>query len=1020
MALSCPFAFTTSLCILKMYINPPSGLRYISALILSLFLLIPLRPAYPQSEPRDSYVINRWGMEHGLPQSSVNDFIQTRDGYIWLATFGGLVRFDGVQFTTFDRSNTQGLSSDRILRLYEDPDGSIWIGTEMGFLRWQSGSFETFFFEIDSQYFSPRIAKFDNHNALWVVVDESIRRFNGLEFDEIIPERHENLAIAALADSAGTWLATNTEIFKTTGTDAIFIADASHLITSEIVEILEFPKNSGIVFIASSRNGILRYENGNFQQFTQDHGLPSLWTHSMIIDNSGRMWVASFNGISYWNGSRFTSFDALDAVEPGLVTRLMNDNEGNYWAGTAGNGLFRFRPSIITNIDQTRGLSYELMLSLTNLNDGTALFATNCGGVFHWDGARATPAPVNDYLPNLCIWSVLQDSEGWIWMGSRGLYKTRSINEPGFFYDASNGFDCGEVFAMEEDSSGNLWIGCLDGLFKYQNDTFHKFTSNEGLSYNDVRSIFEDNAGNLWIGTSIGLNKMVDGVITPISLFGNLSIPEPYIRAVYQDTDGTMWFGSYGHGIFRIKNGAVSQITRASGLFDNVVSHLVEDAAGNFWMGSNRGISRVRKNDLNAYSDGRLARVQSYSYGTADGMKSAETNGGFQPSVISDNRGNLYFPTVAGVAVVAVNDVTYNEVPPPVFLESLFSGATEVPMQDVITLGHDNAYLQINYTALSFRDPEKIQFRYMMEGLDNTWFDVGSSRSALYTQIPPGQYTFRVLASNNDGVWNTDGTSLSIVVTPPFWGQTWFRMLVLLGIYGSVVGFFYLRVNRLQKVNETKRRFSQQLIESQELERKRIAAELHDGLGQQILVIKNRVELARLQIDNKEALQKQLDEIADSASDSIRDVRNISHALRPVHLEKFGITEALTSLCDELQQTTGIEWSYLVDNIDGLIPSGQEINIYRVIQEATSNIQHHSSANNASVMISRKQKSIQAVIWDDGIGIDKDDVAAKKGTLAGFGLQGMFERIESLGGHLTMESTPGNGTVIKFEIFFNV
>ena len=991
-------------------------LKHTFGLILILFLVISIPRLDGQGIDHDSFVFNRWGMEDGLPQSSVNDIIQTRDGYIWMATFGGLVRFDGVQFTTFDRSNTPGMYSDRILELFEAPDSSIWMSTEKGFLRLKSGIIESFLFEVNSQYISPQIIVMDSIGTLWIVVSNQIWRFNGVEFERIIPIRQESFSAGALADSSGVWLVSDNEIIKTSGEDAVVIADLSVFTDSEIVGILEYPAGSGTIFLATSRGGILKYNNGTVRQYTQQDGLPSLWTRSLMTDNAGNLWATSFGGVSFWNGSGFTRFEALSNTTTSLVTSILHDLEGNYWAGTSGDGFYRFRNSIITTIDQNQGLANESMLSLTTLSDGTALFATNCGGVFHWNGEAASHPPVNDYLPNLCIWSVFQDSEGWIWMGSRGLYKTMSLDTPGIFYDSSNGFDCSEVFAITEDSSGTIWIGCLDGLVAYRDNTFKKYTSEDGLSYNDVRTIFEAADGTLWIGTSIGLNSIKNGIISNIPLTDTDGITEPYVRAIHQDSEGVLWIGTYGNGIFRIKNGKVHQITRASGLFDNVVSHLVEDDAGNFWLGSNRGISRVRKDDLNAYFAGALMQVQTYSYSNSDGLKSAETNGGFQPNVISDDRGYLYFPTVAGVAVVSTRDVQYNEIPPTVNIESLYSGVVEVPMQDKIILSYDNAFLQINYTALSFRDPAKILFRYRLEGLDDTWVDVGTARTALYTKIPPGQYTFRVIASNNDGVWNMEGASLPIEVIPPFWAKTWFRVLVMFSLYGIVIGFFYLREQRLKQISETKKRFSQQLIESQELERKRIAGELHDGLGQQILVIKNRVELARIQIDNRDALKSQLDEIAGSATDSIAEVRHIAHGLRPVHLEKFGITEALNTLCDELQQTSGVEWSYHIANIDGLIPSGQEINLYRVVQEATNNILRHSAASNASVMISRKQKSIEAVIWDDGKGINFEYVESKKGTLTGFGLQGMHERIESLGGVLKVETAEEDGTVIKFEI----
>jgi signal transduction histidine kinase len=255
---------------------------------------------------------------------------------------------------------------------------------------------------------------------------------------------------------------------------------------------------------------------------------------------------------------------------------------------------------------------------------------------------------------------------------------------------------------------------------------------------------------------------------------------------------------------------------------------------------------------------------------------------------------------------------------------------------------------------------------------------------------------------------------------PPFWAETWFWALLLTSLYTITIVILYLNLQRKKREIVTKTRFSHHLIESQEEERKRIATALHDGLGQQILVIKNRVELARLQIDDRDALKTNLDEMADSAVISISDIRNIAHGLRPVHLEKFGLTEAINSLCDGFQQSAELDFSYTIDTIDGLIPAGLEINFYRVIQQAISNIQHQTNAKNASVIIKRKQNTISAVIVNDGKEIQFPEVKPQEKMPLRFVLQGMNERIESLGGLLRVESSEGDGTEIKIEIPINV
>ena len=345
-------------------------------------------------------------------------------------------------------------------------------------------------------------------------------------------------------------------------------------------------------------------------------------------------------------------------------------------------------------------------------------------------------------------------------------------------------------------------------------------------------------------------------------------------------------------------------------------------------------------------------------------------------------------------------------------IEKLSSENMDFALNEKVTLPHDHAIFRIDYTALNFREPEKIQFRYRLEGLNDSWIDIGTDRSALYTKIPPGDYTFNVTASNSDGVWHPEGASFQIFVEPPFWNTNWFYSLVTLLFLTSGPSVYYWRVQKLKKENERQKRFTQQLIDSQEQERRRIAAELHDELGQQILIIKNRAELAQMQVDDPGFIDEQIAEIKESAVRSIADVRNISHGLRPVHLEKFGLTEAIETLCEQLERTSSIDWSYHAENIDGLIPKEKEINFYRIIQEATNNIQKHAMAKEAMVIVKKDEMKIEAKIWDNGKGFNAED----QKVLSGLGFSGMKERVETLGGILKVKSTKGEGTQLIVSI----
>ncbi len=989
-------------------------LTYVALVLFSI--AFPFSFLFAQENDVSNYLTKQWEMKDGLPQSSANDILQTKDGYIWLATFGGLVRFDGVNFTTYNHFNTKGMRSERILNLFEDSHGALWLSTENGFIRFENGECTSYLIMKESQVYSPLKVTEDSRGVLWITAIEKIYRFTGTSFVEVPIIKDKEKADQAIHNRSGVWLAHGQQIFRTLGDSIFQLIELSSVLKNNIQDMVEYPKDSGIYFFATSGSGVGRYENGKTTFFTEKEGLSSVSVRKLFIDRENNLWVNCYNGLSKWVGNRFVLFNVISSSKEIQYKDILLDSEGNYWIGTSSQGLFKIRPALISTIGFDQGLKNDKMLSITKLKNGTFLFSANCGGIYEWDHKKAIYSSVNKYLPNLCVWSVFQDSKNRIWFGSRSLYVTPDLNKKGKVFEISTPGKSNEVFAINEDRNGNIWIGTLNGFFIYDGKTFQPYSTENGLSYNDTRVFYEDKSGSMWIGTSAGINKFKNDKITHIKFHesekDSLHSIEPYIRAIYEDSDGTMWFGTYGNGLIRLKNRKVNFITTDQGLFDNIVSHIVEDENGNFWMGSNRGISRVSKIELDDLCDGKITEVHSFSYGEADGMESSETNGGFQPSIIKDSSGTVYFPTVSGVVRVSTRNVRYNKVPPPVVIEKLIANGNEIANSKVITLPYDSASLLIKYTALSFSEPNKVMFRYRLTSLNDTWFEAGSNRNAFYSKIPPGDYQFQVIACNNDGIWNTEGASLSITVLPPFWMTWWFRTLVVMFFMSFGPLIYYFKIRALKEKSRQQTDFAEQLIHSQEQERRRIASELHDGLGQQILVIKSRAELAMKSIQDNGKTLEHLQEITNSAISSINDVRSITHDLRPVYLEQFGLTETIKNLIDQVRQSSEIKWVYHIDNIDGIIKSEKEINFYRIVQEGINNVLKHSEASQASLMIRLSAENLTASLWDNGKGFDINE----KKKSPGLGLTGILERSKSLGGWFEIKSEPNEGTTLKIII----
>jgi signal transduction histidine kinase len=392
-------------------------------------------------------------------------------------------------------------------------------------------------------------------------------------------------------------------------------------------------------------------------------------------------------------------------------------------------------------------------------------------------------------------------------------------------------------------------------------------------------------------------------------------------------------------------------------------------------------------------------------------MVVGETNGGGQPTGLKARNGWLWFPMIKGA--VAIDPEIMNTQPPPVVIEQVRLDGVALPPSQPIRIPPGKRDLEIHYTALSLSRPEQVVFKYELNGLDSDWVNAGTRRTAYYPHLPPGIYTFKVIADNGEGVWNERGQSLQINVLPPFWSTWWFLTLVTLALIGLATLAYRIRAIRWKQAHAAQEAFSRQLLASQEAERQRIAAELHDSLGQSLLIIKNRAVLALTSFPDPESTREQLEEISAGASQAVEEVREISYNLRPYQLDRFGLTKALKALCVQASKSSGIQITADVDAIDGIFSKEAESSIYRIVQEAVNNIIKHSMAGEAALVLRRADETLLLNIHDNGQGFRPTAEAnsAEAGT-AGFGLIGIAERVRMLGGTYNLESSASQGTTI--------
>jgi len=957
------------------------------------------------------YRFDNWTTDSGLPNNSVHGIVQTPDGYLWFATSDGLARYDGVRFTTYNKGNSKGIATNRLGLLYTDTSGTLWatIGPG-GLIRYKDSSFTTYTRETGLPDDRVWCVSEDAGGAPLILTSHGIFRVSGDGFlpysspdgvykDQYAVDSSFIFAGLSYADQAGL------RVFNGGGYSTYPRSQ-----WPAGMEIKSAHQNEQGPLWIWSRNGTLyKIKDGVFTAYPI-----SEYSRKDVVsaceDNDGGIWVSIWDvGLGLLKDGRFRVYTAADGIPATQLDQVYKDREGNIWASSETMGLFRVRKATVTVLSRADGIAGNNIYPIYQDGKGDIWVGTQNDGLSRIRGGVITNFRREGSPPGTIITALCEESDGYLWIGSTdGVSRFKERGTPQF--DRPAGLPGFFALAMTAAREGGIWLGGPDGLARYKDGVFTAYktsTFGEGSDARAVVNIYEDSQGYLWLGTLAGLIRFKNGAMTTYTERDGL--PSNHVRAIYQDSEGVLWFGTYDGGLVRLKGDSFKTISTKDGLFSNGVFQILEDSRGNFWMSSNQGIYRAARQDLNDLAEGRIQSVACVSFGKADGLLNAECNGGRQPAGCKDRAGRVWFPTQQGVAIIDPLAVPINQDRPPVRIEEIAINRKPVPLADMLYIypGQDN--LEMTYTALSFVDSERIRFKYMLEGLDRDWTDVGTQRTAYLSRIPPGRYTFRVIAANSDGLWNETGAAIRLVVVPPFYRTWWFFTLSGITAVGIVALAYNRRIARIRKAQRVQEAFSKQLIEYQEQERKRIAAELHDGLSQSLVVIKNRAIMAQSHMQDLDAMGEQLDEIGSSASQAIDEVREIAHNLRPVLLDRLGLTKALESMLRKVAAANRMELAYEIAPLEGVFPKEAEVNLYRILQETINNIVKHSGASAAAVRITRSDGLLHLVVRDNGKGFDTEE-ASRKG---GFGLIGIIERARILGGEAAVRSSPGSGTTIE-------
>lgn len=954
-------------------------------------------------------------VDNGLPQNTVNAILQTRDGYLWLATNGGLARYDGVSFKTFDVGNTPGMTSNRILSICEDKEGSLWIGTEnQGLMRLMNGVFTSYpeVEDVKNRAVAGIIEARDG--SLWMATATAIVRLKDGVFTSYtgglgLPARLAAWSRSMVEDQHGSvWVALYGGLLRLDEKGSTLYTVREGLPDNRVHAVCE--SRDGSLWVGT-QEGLARLRDGLFTIYTMKDGLSSNFITSITEDRLGNLWIGTDkSGLMHRVGDVWTNVRAPDGLSDESIRCIAEDREGNLWIGTNTGGVNRLKEKSLKSYTVAEGFSPVSIVPITQDQAGDIWMGATCGGLIRFHDGRFTSYHVKDGLPNECVWALCADRDGGLWIGTWGNGLTHFKEGRFTTYNPDNSGMSGKVVkAIWQGGDGALWLGTDAGLNRFQDGKFKVWRTSEGLINDRINFITGDSRGAIWVCTNAGLSRFKDGAFTNYTTETGLS--NVSVRVIYEDAEGTLWMGTYGGGLNRFKDGRFTHYGTRDGLFEDTVSQIVEDNHGNLWMSGNKGISRVRRQELNDFAEGHVTAITSISYGVSDGMANRECNGGGEPAGWKTRDGKLWFPTVAGPVVVDPDKIASNPRPPPVAIEQVLIDQTPADARGNVEIPPGKGDLEIQYTGLSLVAPEKVRFRYRLEGYDDKWVDAGTRRIAYYTSVPPGRYTFHVIACNDEGLWNETGAAFTFYLRPRFYQTWWFYVLAALSVAGVIVLVYRGRVRKLRNANSAQRAFSRQLIEAQEAERKRIAAELHDSIGQSLAIIRN-LALVGLSTpeDHKQALE-QLDEVSTAASEALVEVKAVAHNLRPYQLDRLGLTKALDAMVKAVSDSSDIRFTTDIAQLDSVLPKGAEINLYRIVQESLNNIVKHSAATEACVIVKKDAHSIHVEIRDNGKGfvaVSSSDLAAD-----GLGLVGITERAKILGAKYEIHSAPGKGTIIR-------
>jgi ligand-binding sensor domain-containing protein/signal transduction histidine kinase len=993
---------------------PGPGLRLLLSLFILQFSSLQALALDPQ-KTLNQYSHETRTNQNGLPGEAVNEIVQTPDGYLWLRTASGLIRFDGVRFARIEprigRIGKEPLH-ETIRAICSSAGGDLLVRSDTKTLIYRNSIFSHY--TLPSPTPDGAILKIfeTKGKQVWIGSDNFVYQVRHDGIGQALGKT--GWATAFLEDHVGNlWIATASGLFKysdggftqySTEFHQAFIESTGqvnrlspgrHPIKGRVTALAE--DRQGNLWVGT-RDGLYRILKGDILAGSPVRQLKGQHISAIKEDKHGNLWVGTdASGLYLMANGKWSSMNAGDGLTDDTVLSLFEDREGSIWVGTK-SGLDRFRNSKIIPFTTREGLAHNNAVSIIEARDGSLYIFSAGGGLTRLRDGKATVFTIRDGLASNYGGPLFESRDGSIWIGTdRGLCRLKDNKIT--TYQAQGRLSRFSTSSITEDEESLIVCTSEIRAFRFRDGRLSEYRINGEPNPFTGKYVFtttRDQSGDLWFGTTDGLYRITRGRPPVRNLIGHT------ITSITDDQRGSLWLGGRMPGLVRVRtsDGRITRYTMLEGLFDNEVQSALSDKDGNLWVSTPRGIFTVSRSDLDDFAEGRSKTIRSTPYNIADGMKTIDCSSHIQPSGWRGRDGRLWFTTRKGIVLIDPKNFIRNEIPPPVAIEEVIVEGESFPPDNFTELEPDKKRFEFHYNGLSLLIPERVRFKYQLEGYDRDWIDAGTRRVAYYTNLAPGRYRFRVIASNNDGVWNEDGASYKFSLTPHFYQRSWFFLSC-----AALVALMGLGIHRLI-IGQMKARFMAVLAE-----RKRIASELHDTVEQGLSMILLHLESGAARMsESPQAARQHLELARQMVKHSLIETRHSVLELYSQELDNRDLVSALAQLIEKLTTGTSIETDVRVNGVSRNLPAVAGHHLLLLCQEAITNALKHANARRVTIALNFEPQTVEVSVQDDGCGFDPDSPLHLSG--GHFGLVGMRERIKKLGGRLTLNSRPGTGTEV--------